>query len=417
MSTDNPNVQINPPSLPKGGGTLQGTGKGWANVGASGTATFEIPLPISPGRGFAPNMALTYHSMAGNGPFGIGWAVHLGAVSRSTSKRVPAYTAQDEFTGPDAHIWSPERDAKGATVSRPSTVSGTIYSVTRYFPRIESSFDVIQHWQSPTDTPGFWLIQGADGSQHFYGKTSLARIVDPDQPQHVAQWLLQESLNAHGEHIYYHYKQETDTTRYPRDCRAQRYLERVCYGNFTARKKELLYLWTTDDEPDVGWHFQLLFDYGERAVELDERPTYASTHPWPLRHAPCSDFSFGFEVRTLRLCRQILMYHHFPNEAGMGADPVLVRRLLLEYGRTTLLSAAHDQGFDSSGNSQSRPPLECVYQSSQTQAAIRRSQNCRGSLTAIVINWWICMAKGSPGSCITLTKAGITASRSEKSLH
>ena len=375
MSTDNPNVPINPPSLPKGGGTLQGTGKGWANVGASGTATFEIPLPISPARGYVPTMALTYHSTAGNGPFGTGWAVQLGVVSRSTSKRAPAYTAQDTFTGPDAQTWLPERGAQGATVSRQSTVSGTVYSVTQYFPRIESSFDVIQHWQSPGDTPGFWLIQGADGSQHLYGKTPLARIVDPDQPQHVAQWLLQESLNAHGEHIYYHYKQETDTTRYPRDCRAQHYLQRVCYGNFTARKKEQLYLWTTDDEPDVGWHFQLLFDYGERAVELDKRPTYAPIRAWPVRDAPWSDFSFGFELRTLRLCRQILMYHHFPDETNMGADPVLVRRLVLEYNRSTLLSAVHDQGFDSSGNSQSRPPLECVYQSSLLKHDAARYQS------------------------------------------
>lgn len=368
MSNDSLDLQINAPSLPNGGGAIQGVGKGWANVGTSGTAAFEIPLPISPARGYAPALALTYQSTAGNGAFGQGWGVHLSTISRRTSHGVPDYSAQDAFIGPDAQAWLPERDAEGAMVIRPSTVSGTPYSVTRYFPRIESSFDLIEHWHAATDTAGFWLIQGADGSQHFYGKTVLARIADPDHPHHVAQWLLQESLNAHGEHIYYHYKKETDTSRYPRDCRAQHYLERICYGNFTARKKEQLYLWQTDDKPEMGWHFQLLFDYGERAVDLDQAPTYAPARAWRLRRDPCSNFSFGFELRTLRLCTQVLMYHHFPGTPEMGADPVLVRRLVLEYNRSTsisLLNAVHEQGFDSSGALQSRPPLECVYQSSR----------------------------------------------------
>jgi len=373
MNDDTLNLQVNTPALPKGGGAIQGTGKGWGDVGASGMATFEIPLPISPARGYAPAMSLAYHSGAGNGPFGLGWGIPLPAVSRRTSHGVPAYTEHDVLVGPDAQIWLPERDAEGAIVSRSTTSFNGLpltiaYTATRYFPRVESHFDRIEHWHSVTDTAGFWLIQSADGSQHFYGKTPLARIADPDHPHHVAQWLLQESLNTHGEHIYYHYKKETDSSRYPRDCRAQRYLERVCYGNFTAKEQEQLYLWQTDDEPGMGWHFQLFFDYGERDLELDKRPTYQKIREWPIRPDPCSDFSFGFELRTLRCCNQILMFHHFPKEAQMGAEPVLVKRLLLEYRAPThvsLLVGVHEQAFDSSGNSVSRPPLECFYQSSQ----------------------------------------------------
>ncbi|WPN96611.1 SpvB/TcaC N-terminal domain-containing protein [Pseudomonas sp. MUP55] len=372
MSDDTLKLQVNTPALPKGGAAIQGTGKGWGDIGSSGTASFEIPLPVSPGRGYAPAMSLTYQSGAGNGPFGLGWGVHQPAVSRRTSHGVPGYTTDDVLVGPDAQIWLPERDAKGAIISsRLASFNGLplpiAYTVTRHFPRVESRFDRIEHWQSATDTAGFWLIQNADGSQHFYGKTALARIADPDQAHHVAQWLLQESLNARGEHIYYHYQRETDTTRYPRDCRARHYLQSICYGNFTAKEQEQLYLWQTDDKTDVGWHFQLLFDYGERALELDQRPTYGKTRAWPARPDPCSDFAFGFELRTLRRCSQVLMFHHFPKETPMGADPVLVKRLLLEYrtsGHVSLLGAVHEQAFDSAGNSVSRPPLECFYQSS-----------------------------------------------------
>ena len=370
-------LKIDTPSLPKGGGAIQGTGKGWASVGTRGTATFEIALPISPARGYAPTLALTYQSTAGNGPFGLGWGVHLTAISRRTSKGVPTYTEQDEFMGPDAQVWLAERDALGAIVSRPSTVSGTAYRVARYFPRVESSFDLIEHWQSATDAAGFWLIHGADGSQHFYGKTPLARLADPDHSSRVARWLLQESLNAHGEHIYYHYKKETDTSRYPRDCRAQHYLERVCYGNFTARKNEQLYLWQTNERPEMRWHFQLLFDYGERVINRYQPTAFEPTLPWRSRPDASSDFSLGFELRTLRLCRQILMYHHFPDEPTMGAEPVLVRRLLLEYhliGEVNLLGGVHEQAFDSSGNCTSLPPLECSYQSGRLRPDQSRYQ-------------------------------------------
>lgn len=48
MNDDTLNLQVNTPALPKGGGAIQGTGKGWGDVGASGMATFEIPLPVSP---------------------------------------------------------------------------------------------------------------------------------------------------------------------------------------------------------------------------------------------------------------------------------------------------------------------------------------------------------------------------------
>ncbi|MFD2882691.1 hypothetical protein ACFS4T_04785 [Pseudomonas lini] len=49
----------------------------------------------------------------------------------------------------------------------------------------------------------------------------------------------------------------------------------------------------------------------------------------------------------------------------MGADPALVRRLLLDYRQTPLgychLSAAHDQAFTDLATAENRPPLEFNY--------------------------------------------------------
>ncbi|MBO5393818.1 MAG: hypothetical protein J6A65_18905, partial [Pseudomonas sp.] len=70
--------EVQTPSLPKGGGAIQSIGTTWGAVGMTGAASFEVPLPLSPGRGFDPAISLTYNSALGNGPFGIGWAAFAG---------------------------------------------------------------------------------------------------------------------------------------------------------------------------------------------------------------------------------------------------------------------------------------------------------------------------------------------------
>ncbi|WP_207283545.1 SpvB/TcaC N-terminal domain-containing protein [Pseudomonas sp. FW300-N2F2] len=369
-------LPVTAPSLPKGGGAIQSIGKGWGPVGAHGTATYELALPVSPGRGFAPPLSLSYASSAGNSVFGIGWGLSLPSVTRHTSKGVPAYTEDDEIVGPGGVTWLPERDLQGAIASaridRYNDLElGTTYSVTRYFPRIESSFDRIEHWSSQSDRPGFWLVHGADGSLHLFGKNLASRRADPQDMSRVGEWLLEESLNARGEHILYRYKA---------DATAQRYLSQVSYGNFEA--DEHLYSWKTERLEPVQWHFELVLDYGERTTGYGHKPLYEGKQ-WQTRSDGFSNFAYGFELRTERLCRQVLMFHRFPDE--LGADPVLVRRLLLEYRQTSLgyqlLSAAHEQGFGESATVESRPPIEFSYSEFQLRPdtlAWQRFENLPG---------------------------------------
>lgn len=355
MSEQSP-LPVTAPSLPKGGGAIQSIGKGWNPVGAHGTAAYEIALPISPGRGFAPPLSLNYASSLGNGVFGIGWGLSLHSVARRTSKGVPAFTEDDEIVGPTGVIWLPERDSQDVTVSTRidhynDLDLGTAYTVTRYFPRTESRFDRIEHWSSQGDEAGFWLVHGADGSLHLFGKDPASRRADPQDTSRVGEWLLEESLNAHGEHILY---------RYQSDATAQRYLSQVSYGNFKADAH--LYSWTADRLAAVQWHFELVFDYGERTTAYTEKPLYEGRQ-WHVRSDPFSSFAYGFELRTERLCRQVLMFHRFPDE--LDAGPVLVRRLLLDYRQTPLgyqhLSAAHDQAFGEGEAVERRPPVEFSY--------------------------------------------------------
>lgn len=366
-TTEQTSLAINAPSLPKGGGAIQSIGKGWTATGATGAASFDIALPISPGRSSTPGLSLSYSSTAGNGSCGMGWGLSRSSITRRTNKGVPAYAADDEMIGPDGDVLLPERNAQGDIVS--TQVSNfrelsldTTYTVVRHFPRVEGSFARIERWQAGTDDAGFWLVHNADGSLHLYGKRASAQVFPQDKARRVAEWLLEESVSVNGEHILYEYQAEDARQLDPADSRdhsAQRYLTRVRYGNLSAHAA--LYLWDENSLPE-HWHFDLVLDYGERAAGQADVPTYAPSQAWPVRPDPVAHFAYGFEVRTLRRCHQVLMFHYFPE--ALGAEPLLVSRLWLEYRQCqgySLLSAAISQALNGE-EIEELPPLELRYE-------------------------------------------------------
>src|SRR5256885_3287903 len=79
-------------SLPKGGGAIRGMGEKFAANPVTGTGSTSLPILTSPGRsGFGPQLSLTYDSGAGNGPFGLRWALSIPSITRQTDKRPPRY--------------------------------------------------------------------------------------------------------------------------------------------------------------------------------------------------------------------------------------------------------------------------------------------------------------------------------------
>ena len=80
-------------SLPKGGGAIRGIGEKFAANPVTGTGVDDAcRSPPRPGRGgFGPQLALSYDSGAGNGPFGFGWSLSLPSITRKTDKGLPQY--------------------------------------------------------------------------------------------------------------------------------------------------------------------------------------------------------------------------------------------------------------------------------------------------------------------------------------
>ena len=353
-------LQIITPSI-AGSASIATIGNSLGPVGTRGAASFELPLPVSSARYLTPAMTLQYNSQSGNGPFGIGMQLPIPSIARKTSKGVPHYLEDDVMVGPDGVDRWPDHEAH-VTRTLPGR-SRMTYTVVRYYPRLESAFDIYELWMPDGGQPPFWRVQGSDGNLYCYGHSGESRIADPENPLRIAEWLLLEEVSPLGEHIYYEYTADPAESEDDHDYRAQRYLRRVCYGNATA--SETFYCFEEENPANLPWHFHLLFDYGQRTVQLDEKPAWTADDEaaWQKRTDPLHAYRYGFEVGTRRLCHQVLMFHHFPADAD--TEPALVRRLLLEYTTTELrystLTAAHYQDWDADGRVENSPPVELHY--------------------------------------------------------
>jgi RHS repeat-associated protein len=368
-------------SLPKGGGALRGIGEKFTANPATGTATLTVPLATSPGRsGFGPTLTLSYDSARGNGLFGLGWSLSLPAITRKTDDGLPRYAHDPE----DVVVLSGSEDLVEVLTEHAGTwctdpirrvVDGRDFEVRRYRPRIEGLFARIERWTDCGSGDTHWRSITPDNVTTRYGLTPQSRIADPEDPRRVFSWLVCDSFDDTGNAVVYEYKAEDDDGvdlavahergRTPPARAVNRHLKRIRYGNRRSRL----------DHPGAGdWMFEVVFDYGEHDLEV---PTPQDARPWDARPDPFSSYRAGFEVRTHRLCRRVLMFHHFPQEAGVGRD-CLVRSTDLSYRpnpAATLLTAVEQGGFRRApGGGYVRrclPPLEVEYSQAEIQEEVR----------------------------------------------
>ncbi|RJG25196.1 SpvB/TcaC N-terminal domain-containing protein [Paenibacillus thiaminolyticus] len=368
--SDNADIKLFSPSLPKGGGSMKGIEENIAAPGSDGMARCNVPLPVTSGRYLTPEVSLSYVSGNGNGACGMGWTMGAMRIRRRTSNGIPRYTPEDQFLGPDGEVLVPECNEQGEIITRQTNTAqgiplGETFTVTRYFPRIESAFHLLEYWeaQAGSATAPFWLLHAADGVLHCLGKTAQARIAAPDDSAKIAEWLVEESVSPFGEHIYYQYKEEDkqgvnlehDNHQYG----ANRYLKSIRYGSKIAYPS--LYVWKGEIPADGQWLYSVILDYGENDISADVLPLYTPQGEWLARLDCFSRYDYGFEVRTCRLCRQVLMFHAF---AELGEEPALVWRMQLEYDETpavSMLSAIRRLAYEADGAMQSIPPLEFDY--------------------------------------------------------
>jgi RHS repeat-associated protein len=382
-------------ALPKGGGAIRGIGETFAANPVTGTATMTVPVATSPGRsGFGPQLTIGYDGGAGNGPFGFGWTLALPAITRRTDRGIPRYDDTDVFLLSGAEdlvpalrlddTGAPVRDADGRPELDEDVIDG--YRVRRYRPRVETAFARIERW-SRVGAPGevHWRSLSGDNVLTVYGLTAESRIADPADERRIFSWLACETRDDKGNAVLYRYAAEDGAgadlgashqrNRGPRDDRrraANRYLRHIHYGNRAslldadARRPRFL-----DADEVVGqlhrkeWMFEVVFDYGEHD---DEAPLPGDSAAWAHRDDAFSTYRPGFEVRTARRCRRVLMFHHFPAAPDVGLD-CLVRSTDFSYtaggaAGYSFLSAVTQTGYVHTADGyahRSMPPLEFSY--------------------------------------------------------
>lgn len=349
--------------LPKGGGAIKGIGEKFAANPVSGTGSVSVPLAVSPGRsGFGPTLSLRYDSGAGNGAFGFGWSHSFPMVTRKTDKGLPRYAGdpEDTFILSSAEDLVPEQGKRG----RRRSEDGREYTVLRYRPRIEGLFARIERWTDLGSGEAHWRSVTGDNVTTVYGRDAGSRVADPADPGRVFSWLICQSHDDKGNTVVYEYKAEDASGvdlslahERNRGRTANRYLKRIRYGNRASRFVE-------PDPAKAGWMFEVVFDYGEH--DQDD-PSPDESRPWPCRRDPFSSYRAGFEVRTHRLCRRVLMFHHFPDEDGVGLD-CLTRSTDFHYREDPVASFVESvvqSGYrrDPEGGyrKKSLPPLEFGY--------------------------------------------------------
>ncbi|MQA29781.1 MAG: hypothetical protein GEU82_08075 [Luteitalea sp.] len=390
-------------SLPKGGGAIRGLGEKFQTNPANGTGALSIPVPLSKSRAeFQPTLELSYNSGAGNGAYGLGWTAGYPSISRRTDKGVPRYTP---FARIEACVRAGDADADIFLLSGSEDlvpiaeddgpwISQRIahgYFIRGYRPRIEGTFARIESWTRLSDGDTHWRTISANNILTVYGEGAASRIADPDDPQRVFTWLICRSYDDRGNAIEYDYAEEgndgIDLARPNERFRsrtAHRYLKRIRYGN---REPHLLdpsceagrrcHIPKPASDPERDWLFEVVFDYGD---EPFERPAPAAgfrtvrwsngpSRPRPSRVDPFSTSRAGFEIRTYRLCRRILVAHRMPET--LGEPRTLVRALHLEYeekANGTRLSSVTQSGYRPLGDGQYRekslPALVLHYSSS-----------------------------------------------------
>ena len=414
-------------SLPKGGGAIRGIGEKFAANPATGTGSMSIPIPASTAReDFVPVLSLSYDSGSGNGPFGFGWSLSRAAVSRKTDKGLPRY---QDGPDPDVFVMSDAEDLVPALDD--DEVDG--YLVRRYRPRIETLFARIERWSrigDPADV--HWRALSKENVLTVYGLDANSRIADPLDPSRIFSWLICELRDDRGNACLYRYAAEDgagvdlglarERNRGPRDDArrtANRYLKRVIYGNRVPKldaaggRARFLDKAQVDAEIAAGkWMFEVVFDYGDHDPA---KPVPKEDRPWATRPDPFSSFRSGFEVRTERLCRRVLMFHHFPGDPEVGRD-CLVRSVDFTYSSDAdpadvrnpvhtflMATTAHGHRREGAGYAtRALPPLEFEYSEPVVQDVVEEAdpeslENLPVGLAGEHYRWIDLHGEGIPG--------------------
>jgi RHS repeat-associated protein len=393
-------IEVPAITLPKGGGAIKGIDEKFAVSAVNGTSSFSIPLPFTKARALTPELSLVYNSGAGNGSFGLGWNLQLPSIKRKTDKQLPQYLDgidSDTFVLSEAEDLVPEfkkqpdgrflLDDNGDYTINEQDSPDTQYAIRYYRPRIEGLFARIERWTEKTSGTIKWRVISKENRTTLFGWTPQATIADPQQPGKIFEWLPEFVFDDKGNCVHYRYKKD-DLTGFAYNQLHNRnrvkagaliytntYPDKLLYGNRTPYRQ-----FGNAFPPEEDYLFQTVFDYGTTDWTIESPETI---HPWDFRPDAFSDYKAGFEIRTTRLCKRVLLFHVF-EELALQPDrsdrKTLVRSVNIDYDTNTeqdftFLKAVTTIGYikrqDGTYSTKQLPPMEFDYQQHEWNSTIK----------------------------------------------
>lgn len=393
-------IEVPSINLPKGGGAIKGIDEKFSVNAVNGTSSFSIPLPFSSARGASPSINLFYSSGAGNGFFGLGWNISLGSIKRKTDKGLPQYldsTDSDTFLFSEAEDLVPEfkkgldgsfeLDSDGEYIINERDSSDGLFAIKNYRPRIEGLFARIERWTDKESGRIKWRVITKENKTTLFGWTENAVISNPDNPTKIFEWLPEFVFDDMGNCSHYIYKKENeigfDKSLLHNRNRHENgvitytnlYIDKILYGNITPYKQ------FGDDFPiEDDYMFQTVFDYGL----ILPNDSVDSVNEWDFRPDAFSDYKAGFEIRTTRLCKRVLLFHVFEELAinpNQSDKKTLIKSIDFEYDTSseqdftflkTMTSVGYIKKPDGSYSSKNLPPFEFEYQKHDWNTEIKK---------------------------------------------
>jgi len=163
------------------------------NIIFNGSANYTIPVDVPPGRcGLSPKISLNYNSQGKNGILGLGWALDMGSIQRSTKWGVK-YNA-DDFV------------ANGKELVQKPVEWGSGY----YGAKIEQSFTKY-YCPNPNVANSTWVATTTDGTTYYYGQSDDSRLFNPADSSEIFKWCLDRIEDNNGNFIEITYTKSPDS--------------------------------------------------------------------------------------------------------------------------------------------------------------------------------------------------------------
>lgn len=175
--------------------------KGNIEVNAGGQLQFTLPIDLPPGvKNIAPNMSLNYTSNSGNGVMGYGWSIsgvtaisRMGKTIERDGEQIGVKLDNSDyysFNGQRLILKSGEYGKDGAEYVTEKYSNIKIKSIGQI---------TAQPWQGPE----YWIVTFEDGSQAWYGGTSIgSSSARTPLEYNITKW-----KDAQGNYILYDYLQ------------------------------------------------------------------------------------------------------------------------------------------------------------------------------------------------------------------